>query len=187
MGIVGCGRIGSATALRAQALRMKVLVYDPYLRPGIDKALGVTQVSLEHLLKLSDVVSLHTPLTEETRHIINERTLRLMKKTALLVNTARGAVVDTEALARALDAGGIAGAGIDVLATEPPHQDMGLIRLWREDRNPPVNLVITPHTAYFSAAGFDEMRTKGAAELARVLRGEPPLNCVNTHFLKRTL
>lgn len=187
MGIVGCGRIGSATALRAQALRMKVLVYDPYLRPGIDKALGVTQVSLEHLLKLSDVVSLHTPLTEETRHIINERTLRLMKKTALLVNTARGAVVDTEALARELDAGTIAGAGIDVLATEPPHQGMGLIRLWQEDRNPPVNLVITPHTAYYSAAGFDEMRTKGAAELARVLRGEPPLNCVNTQFLKRSL
>ena len=183
LGIIGCGRIGSATALRARALRMNVLVYDPYLRPGIDKALGVTQVSLEQLLQRSDVVSLHTPLTEETRHTINESTLGMMKKTAILVNTARGAVVDTEALARVLDAGGIAGAGIDVLATEPPNSDMGLIRLWQEERNPPVNLVITPHTAYFSESGFDEMRTKGAVELARVLRWEPPLNCVNTQFL----
>lgn len=185
VGIIGCGRIGSATALRARALKMRVLIHDPYLRPGMEKVLGVERVSLETLLEESDAVSLHTPLTEETRRLINERTLSKMKPEACLVNTARGAVVDTAALARALESGRIAGAAIDVLPQEPPVGDDPLVRLWQSDRTPPVNLMITPHTAYYSEAGLLEIREKSSAEVARVLRGEPPLNLVNGEWLKR--
>jgi D-3-phosphoglycerate dehydrogenase/C-terminal binding protein len=183
-GVVGLGRIGSATALRAKALRMRVIACDPYLRPGFEKSLGVERVSLETLLRESDVVSLHTPLTEETRHLIDRRALRRMKPHSLLINTARGAVVDVEALAVALERGWIGGAGIDVLPVEPVPADSKLIRLWQRD-DPPVNLVMTPHTAFYSESGSLEMRVKAAQEVARVLRGEPPLNCVNSAFLRR--
>lgn len=183
MGIVGCGRIGSATALRAKALKMNVLVYDPYLRPGTDKVLGVEQTDLKFLLRHSDVVSLHCPLTAETRRIIDGNALGEMKETAFLVNTARGEVVDTDILADVLREHGIAGAGIDVLASEPPTVSQKLIQLWQEEIQPPVNLMITPHVAYYSESGFVEMRRKGAEELARVLRGEAPLNCVNAKWL----
>lgn len=183
MGIVGCGRIGSATALRAMALKMRVLVCDPYLRPGYEKVLGVQKVSLEQLLAESDIVSLHTPLTAETRYLMNEATLGQMKSSAYLINTARGAVVDTEALAKVLRERGIAGAGIDVLPHEPPSLDDPLIQLWRSQDDPPVNLMVTPHTAYYSEAGLLEIREKSSAEVARVLRGEAPLNLVNGEWL----
>ena len=183
MGIVGFGRIGSATALRAKALRMRVIACDPYLRPGLEKSFGVELVNLETLLGESDLVSLHTPLTDETRGLINAKTLRAMKRTAILVNTARGAVVDTRALAEALTSGTIAGAGIDVLPQEPPSTAEPLIRLWQQD-DPVVNLILTPHTAFYSDAGSDEMRCKAAQEVARVLSGTGPKNCVNQEFLK---
>lgn len=185
IGIIGCGRIGSATALRAKALKMNVLVYDPYLRPGIDKVLGVTQSDLQTLLKQSDVVSLHTPLNSETRGIINAAALSEMKGTALLINTARGEVVDTDALADALREKRIAGAALDVLPSEPPTVSQSIIRLWQEEFRPPANLIITPHVAYYSESGLVEMRRKGAEELARVLRGEQPLNCVNSGWLAK--
>ena len=178
MGIIGLGRIGAATALRAKAMRMRVIAYDPYLRPGLDKSFGVPLVSLDTLLAESDVVSLHTPLTDETRHIINARALAKMKPTALLINTARGATVDIAALAAALSEGRLAGAGIDVLPQEPPVATDPLIQLWQQE-DPVINLVITPHTAFYSDAGSVEMRTKAAQEVARVLRGEAPKNCVN--------
>ncbi len=184
LGIIGCGRIGSATALRAKALKMRVLIHDPYIRPGYEKVLGVERVDcLETLLAESDAVSLHTPLTEETRHLMDAERLRQMKSTACLINTARGAVVDTEALAEALRAGIIAGAGIDVLPQEPPASEDALIRLWQANEMPPVNLLITPHTAYYSDAGLLEIREKSSAEVARVLRGEAPLNLVNAEWL----
>lgn len=178
MGIIGCGRIGSATATRARALKMNVLVYDPYLRPGMEKVFGATRVDLDTLLQSSDVVSVHTPLTTETRGLINHDALAQMPAHALLVNTSRGAVVDATAVADALQSKAIGGAAIDVLATEPPTADMPLIRLW-QDEAADVNLIITPHTAYFSADAIDEIRTKGAEEVARVLRGHSPWNCVN--------
>ncbi len=184
MGIVGFGRIGSATALRAKAMRMRVIAYDPYLRPGLEKSFGVELVDLDTLLAQSDVVSLHTPLTDETRGLINARTLSKMKRTALLVNTARGAMVDTAALAEALTAGTISGAGIDVLPHEPATTSEPLIRLWQQD-DPVINLIVTPHTAFFSDAGAEEMRSKAAQEVARVLRGEAPKNCVNREFLNQ--
>jgi len=184
MGIVGLGRIGGATALRAKAFKMRVIACDPYLRPGLEKVLGVQMVDLPTLLAESDVVSLHTPLTEETRNLMDARALARMKPTAFLINTARGAVVDVAALADALSAGRLAGAGIDVLPSEPPTTDLPLIKLWQAQSEPFVNLIITPHVAFYSEAGMVEMRVKAAQEIRRALRAEPLLNCVNKEFLK---
>jgi D-3-phosphoglycerate dehydrogenase/C-terminal binding protein len=176
MGIVGLGRIGTAAAMRAQGLRMRVLACDPYLRSGMDKAVGVPLVDFDTLLAESDVVSLHVPLTAETRGMINAAALAKMRPHAILVNTARGAVVDTQALAAALTEKRLGGAGIDVLPFEPPTATEPLIKLWRQAD--PVNLVLTPHTAFYSESGLVEMREKGAREVARVLSGKPPKNVV---------
>jgi C-terminal binding protein len=178
LGIVGCGRIGMATAIRARALKMRVLINDPYLRPGMEKLVDATRVGLDELLACSDAISIHTPLSDETRHLIDARALDQMQPHALLINTSRGAVVDTDAVADALMSGRIGGAAIDVLSTEPPHAGMKLIRLW-QDPGLSANLIITPHTAYYSSSAIDEIRRKGAEEVARVLRGQPPLNLVN--------
>ena len=183
LGIVGLGRIGQATAQRAKAMRMRVIAHDPYLRPGTEKVFGVEMVTLEELLSTSDVVSLHTPLTEETKALINADTLAQMKPDSILVNTSRGAVVDTAALAEALHAGKIGAAGIDVLPTEPATGDEPLIQLWREANETNVNLILTPHTAFYSGEAMMEIRTKSAAEVARALRGEKLVNCVNGHWL----
>jgi D-3-phosphoglycerate dehydrogenase/C-terminal binding protein len=186
MGVVGLGRIGTATALRAKALKMRVLACDPYIASGVDKAVGVQMAELDELLAASDVVSLHVPLTDDTRHLIDARALGLMKPAAVLVNTARGAVVDVDALAAALAERRIAGAGIDVLPVEPPGADSALIRLWREEADPPINLILTPHSAFYSEQGLAEMRVKGAREIGRVLRGELPRNCVNQGFMRHS-
>lgn len=178
LGIVGLGRIGAATARRAQALRMKVIASDPYLRPGLEKVFDVRMVDLDTLLRESDVVSLHTPLTDETKGMINAAALARMKPSALLVNTARGAVVDTDALAAALSEGRIAGAGIDVLPVEPADPQQRLVQLWQANTEPPINLILTPHTAFYSESAVEEIRVKASREVARVLRGEPPLNRV---------
>jgi lactate dehydrogenase-like 2-hydroxyacid dehydrogenase len=107
-----------------------------------------------------------------------------MKAHAILVNTARGAVVDVNALAAALETGRIAGAGLDVLPTEPPDADTALLRLWQRKTDPTANLILTPHCAFYSESSMIEMRTKSAQEIARVLRGQPPKNCVNVEYLK---
>lgn len=185
MGIIGLGRIGTATALRAKALKMRVLACDPYIAPGHEKSVGVEMVDLATLLAESDVVSLHVPLTDETRSMIDAAALGRMKPSAILVNTARGAVVDTDALADALRQKRLSGAGVDVLPTEPPDPASRLIKLWREPGDPPVNLAITPHCAFYSEAGMVEMRIKAAEEVARVLRGDPPRSCVNAAYLER--
>jgi C-terminal binding protein len=178
-GILGLGRIGAATAMRAKAFRMRVIACDPFLRPGLEKSFGVPLVDFDTLLKESDILSLHTPLTDRTRHIINAAALDRMKCTAILVNTSRGAVVDVDALADALDADRLFGAGIDVLPTEPATTACRLVRLWQEDRPVPLNLILTPHTAYYSESGLEEIRIKSAQEVARALRREPLRNVVH--------
>ena len=183
LGIVGLGRIGQATAQRARAMRMRVIAYDPYLRPGTEKVFGVEMVSFEELLSTSDVVSLHTPLTKETEDLIDNDALSRMKSDSILVNTSRGSVVNTAALAKALRSGKIAAAGIDVLPIEPASEDEPLIQLWREADETNVNLIITPHTAFYSAEAMLEIRTKTAMEVARALRGEKLVNCVNSQWL----
>jgi phosphoglycerate dehydrogenase-like enzyme len=143
----------------------------------------VERVGFDGLLEQSDAVSLHVPLTGETRHMIDADALGRMKPSAILVNTARGAVVDTSALAVALREGKIAGAGVDVLPAEPPPVDEPLVQLWREVGELNVNLILTPHTAFYSVEGLQEMRNKAAEEIVRALRGENLLNCVNAQWL----
>jgi phosphoglycerate dehydrogenase-like enzyme len=154
LGIVGCGRIGTAMALRAKALGLDVRFYDPYLASGYEKAIGIQRSStLEELLSNSDVVSIHVPLNEETRHMIGVREFKLMKESAYLINTARGPVVSYDALLEALSQGWIAGAGLDVLEDEP----FGASALQSFP-----NCIVTPHSAFYSRESLIEMRQKSA-------------------------
>ena len=181
LGIVGLGRIGSAAALRGRALGMRVIFYDPYVADGYDKALGVTRCeTLGEVLAQADVVSMHTPLTEETRHMIRPQTIGQMKRGAYLVNTARGAIVDTAAVAPALASGQLAGAALDVLETEPPPENHPLIVAWRDPLHVAHHrLILNPHSAFYCEEGLTEMRIKGAQACRRALLGQPLRNIVN--------
>jgi D-3-phosphoglycerate dehydrogenase/C-terminal binding protein len=182
LGIIGLGRIGTATALRAKGFRMKVVACDPYLPDGYDKALGVTLLSLDELMAASDVVSVHTPLTPETTRIVGAAQLAKMKPHGILINTARGKCVDVRAVAEALREGRIGGAGLDVLPDEPPAKDDPIVQLWQQE-TPPVNLILTPHNAFYTEQSREEMRIKAALEVRRVLTGQKPRNVVNREFL----
>lgn len=180
-GIIGCGRIGSAAALRAKAFGFDVLFYDPHLRDGVDKALGVRRVdSLGELLCQSAIVSLHCPLTPQTRGLIGEAEIAQMPKGSVLINTARGGVVDTMAVIRALEMGHLYGAGIDVLEVEPPPSDSPILQAWRDPTHPAHDrLLLNPHTAFYCEEGCEEFRRKGAMEILRAFRGEALRNRVN--------
>lgn len=186
-GIVGLGRIGTATALRAKAFGMPVLFFDPYKDAGYDKALGIERVwTLEALLERSDVVTLHMPLTDETRGMAGASFFARCRPGALFINVARGLCLDLDALHDALRSGRLRGAGLDVLPQEPPWPDHPLIDAWR--RGEPWiagRLVITPHAAFYNRESYVEMRRKAAEEVLRVLQGEEPRNCVNRAWLTR--
>lgn len=176
LGLIGCGRIGTALALRAKALGMRVVAYDPYRPDGLDKALGIERVyTLEELLPQCQFVSLHCPLTVETRHILNDRTLALLPRGAYVINTARGPCLDLDAVVRALDSGQVAAAGIDVFESEP---------LANEALRHHPRVALTPHAAFYSVEGWEEMRRKGAMEARRLVLGEPVRNPVNALNLK---
>ena len=180
-GIVGAGRIGTAAALRAKALGMDVVFYDPYVPYGYEKAIGVRRVhAFEELLAQSHFLSLHCPLTDETHHLIDRRAIGQLPQGAYLIDTARGAVVDTSALPAALESGRLAGAGIDVLEHEPPPEDNPLLAAWRDPLHPAHHrLIINPHAAFYSEEGLMDMRLKGAEACHRALCGEPIPNVVN--------
>ncbi len=180
-GIVGLGRIGSAAALRAKALGMDVLFFDPYVPDGRDKSLGVRRVeTFDELLALSHVLSLHCPLTAETRHLINAETVERLPRGSFLVNTARGGVVDTTAIPAAIASGRLAGAGIDVFDGEPPADDQPLIAAWRDPDHPAHHRVlINPHSAFYCEEGLNEMRVKGSDACRRAILGLPLRNVVN--------
>lgn len=179
-GVVGLGRIGTAAALRAKAFGMDVGFHDPYKPDGFDKALGVTRVeTLEELLRRSRVVSLHCPLSEETDGLIGADALAAMPKGAFLVNTARGRIVDTAAVAESLAAGHLGGAGIDVFPQEPPVDDP-LVRAWKDPAHPAHHRVlVTPHSAFYSESGILDMRVKGAEACRRALLGLPVRSVIN--------
>jgi C-terminal binding protein len=181
LGLVGVGRIGIATALRARALGLRIVFHDPHVPDGLDKALGMIRAeSLRELMEQSDAVSLHCPLTPETKHLINSETLAWMKPGGYLVNTARGAVVEPNSVLHALAAGHLAGAALDVLTTEPPPDNEPLLVAWRDPAHPAHDrLIINPHAAFYSEEGLDEMRIKGSQNCLRVLRGNAPRNIVN--------
>jgi D-3-phosphoglycerate dehydrogenase/C-terminal binding protein len=180
-GVVGLGRIGTAVALRAKALGMDVLFHDPYVPDGRDRAVGVRRVeTLAELLGQAHVVSMHCPLTAETHHLINRRTLEQMASGSYLVNTARGGIVDVLAVLDAVTAGHLAGAAIDVLEQEPPPEDHPLVVAWRDPSHPAHDrIILNPHAAFYSEEGLLDMRIKGSENCRRVLLGQPPRNVVN--------
>ncbi len=176
LGLVGFGSIAQALVPKACGFGMRVIAYTPRLAPTTGGDVELTD-DLGHLLAESDYVSLHAPATDETRGLIGEEQLRLMKPTAYLVNTSRGALVDGEALHRALSEGWIAGAALDVLDREPPQPDDPLLRL--------DNVIVTPHAAFYSETAIAELQAKAAGNVAAVLRGDVPATVVNPDVLTR--
>ena len=181
IGLIGLGRIGTATALRAKALGLNVLFYDPYVVDGMDKAIGVTRCeTLEEMLPRVTAVSVHCPRTAETQHILNARTIALLPRGAYLVNTARGGCVDVYAVQAAIESEHLRGAAIDVLEVEPPAENDPLITAWRtpgtlaHDR-----IILNPHSAFYAEEGLDDMRIKGSQNCRGVLLGKPARNVVN--------
>ena len=180
-GVIGLGRIGTAAALRAKALGMDVVFHDPYKPDGYDKALGIRRAdTLDELLRAAFVVSVHTPLTPETNKLIDALAIAKMPRGSFLVNTARGAVVDTSAIPAAIASGHLAGAGIDVLAIEPPPADDPLIKAWRDPQHAAYHrVIVNPHSAFYAEEGLLDMRTKGAKAVRNALLGRPLANVVN--------
>jgi len=170
-GVVGFGRIGQATAAKGRGLGLEVVVHDPYLDDQVIEATGVRAVDWETLLRTSDYISLHTPLTDNTYHIINAEALALMKPTAYLINTARGPLIDENALLKAVRSGQIAGAALDVLTVEPPPPDHPLLH--------EKQIIVTPHFAFYSEAAKHDLRMRGAEEVVRALTGVSPRSPVN--------
>ncbi len=175
LGLLGFGKIARALALKVQALGMRVLAYDPYLDPALIARHGAQAVDLNTLLGEADVLSIHIPLSPETRGFVGEGELTRMKPTAFLITTSRGGIVDEKALAQALAAGRLAGAALDVLSAEPPPADHPLMQA--------PNVILTPHLAFYSRESVVELQTKAAEEVARALKGEPPRSPVNPEVL----
>jgi len=170
-GLVGLGRIGTATALRAKAFGFRVVFFDPYVPVGTHKAVGVERVgSLDELLRLSDVASIHCPLTAETRGMIGAKEIAQMKPGAFLVNTARGDIALKAPIFAALRSGHLAGAGLDVVEAEP-------LRTAEEAATP--NLIVTCHAAFCSPEGMVEMRSTSARIARAAVLGQPVWNRVN--------
>jgi C-terminal binding protein len=179
-GIVGLGRIGTAVALRARAFGYRVSFYDPYLPNGAELALGVGRAAtLEDLLRQSDTLSVHSPLTRETRGLLGYEQLALLPKGAVVVNTARGPIIDVDALLALLRSGHLAGAGLDVLPVEPPVDPPAILRAYRE-REPGLEgrLIITPHAAWFTPESEADTRRKSAETMRAALLTNRPQNVV---------
>jgi D-3-phosphoglycerate dehydrogenase len=167
LGLVGFGNIPRRVAPKAMALGLHVVAHDPYVSAEAMRSEGVEGVSFDRLLEVSDFVSIHAPLTSATRGLFNAAAFAKMKKGAQLINTARGPLVDEDALVVALDSGQLGGAALDVVASEPLAKDSALLGR--------ANVILTPHTAFYSVEALEELQTKCARDVARVLSGEPPV------------
>jgi D-3-phosphoglycerate dehydrogenase / 2-oxoglutarate reductase len=175
LGLVGFGRIPQLVAPKAQAFGMLVIASDPFVPKAVIESAGVEPVTFDELVARSDYISIHAPLTPETHHLFDTRVLGRMKPTAYLVNTSRGPLIDEAALIDALNAGHIAGAALDVVEREPPPAGSALLRCR--------NLILTPHTAFYSDESLVELQTKATEEVVRVLRGQRPRNPINPEIL----
>jgi D-3-phosphoglycerate dehydrogenase len=175
LGLVGFGRIPQLVAPKAKTFGLRVISYDPFVSAETMMRTGVEKVDFSELVKVSDHISIHTPLVPETNHLFNADVFRRMKPTAHLINTARGSVVDEEALAQALDEGRLAGAALDVLSQEPPSTSP----LFGRD-----NVILTPHMSFYSAESLIDLQSKAAEEVVRVLTGEAPRNPLNPEALQ---
>jgi D-3-phosphoglycerate dehydrogenase / 2-oxoglutarate reductase len=167
LGLVGFGNIPRRVAPKAMAFGLRVVAYDPYAPADAARAAGIQVVEFEQLLAISDYVSLHAPLTPQTRGLFNADVFSKMKNGAYLINTARGPLIDEPALIAALDSGHLEGAALDVVATEPLSKDSRLLGR--------ANVILTPHTAFYSVEALEELQTKCASDVARVLGGEKPV------------
>ena len=185
-GVVGIGRIGTAAALRAKAFDMDVVFYDPYQPSGVELALGIRRAdSLAELMGQSDIVSVHTPLNDETRNLIGKEALAAAKQGVIIVNTARGPIVDIDALYDAMKDGTVLAAGLDVLPEEPANVEKPLIAAWlAEEPWLRHRLVITPHSAFCTPQSMRDIRAFAARTAARYLRDGRLENCVNQAFLR---
>lgn len=176
LGLIGFGNTARALVPKARGFGMRVLAYTPRITPSTKAGVELTN-NLDRVLAEADYVSLHAPATAETAGLVAERELGLMKPTAYLINTSRGALVDEEALLQALTQGWIAGAALDVLRQEPPAADHPLLRL--------DNAIVTPHAAFYSEAAIAELQAKAARNVADVLRATIPTTVVNPEVLAR--
>jgi D-3-phosphoglycerate dehydrogenase / 2-oxoglutarate reductase len=172
LGLVGFGNIPRALAPKAKAFGLRVVAHDPNVSQHALAAVGVESMSFDRLLEISDFVSIHAPLLPVTRGLFNAEVFGKMKQGSYLINTARGPLVDEDALLAALDSGRLAGAALDVVAVEPLPKESRLI-----GRD---NVVLTPHTGFYSVEALNELQTKCAADVARVLSGETPVYPVKT-------
>jgi D-3-phosphoglycerate dehydrogenase len=175
LGLVGFGRIPQLVAPKAKAFGLRIISYDPFVSDEIMNRAGVEKVDFSELVSTSDHISIHTPLVPETENLFNADVFPRMKPTAHLINTARGSIVDEEALAQALDQGHLAGAALDVLSQEPPSMSPLFGRH---------NVILTPHMSFYSAESLIDLQSKAAEEVVRVLTGELPRNPVNPEALK---
>lgn len=176
LGIIGLGRIGVRVARRARGFDMNVLAYDAYVSEALAAQVDAKLVDLDSLLQGSDIVTIHVPLTDETRHLLGRKQLSLVKPGAILVNTSRGGVVDEEALTEALSSGRVGGAGLDVFETEPVSLTSPLLTMR--------NVVVSPHMASHSKESLREMAVTVASDVVKVLRGERPGYAFNPEVFK---
>lgn len=177
LGLVGCGDIGRMVAKKAKCFGLKVVGYDPYASRSLMQEYGITMLSLPELLKAADYVSVHTPLTGETRHLMGEKEFRQMKPTAYFINTARGQVVDEPALIKALQEKWVAGAGLDVFEKEPIAPDNPLLKM--------DNVAVTPHNGSYSDYAVAIQGQNPTQEVIRVLSGRWPKHVINTNVKPR--
>lgn len=171
LGLAGFGNIARAVAERAKPFGLRIAAYDPYLDDGAFERAGAVKVDWETLVTQSDILSLHLPLTERTKHLIDRTTLRRMKRESVIVNTSRGGLIDTAALAEALESRTISGAALDVLETEPAAPDHPLFAYG--------NCIVTSHCAWYSELSIVRLQQSAAWEVRKYFEGEMPRNIVN--------
>jgi len=181
LGILGCGRIGSSVALRAKSFGMKIVIFDPFLSPGYEKTLGVKrEFGLKKFLKQLDVLSIHAPLTNITKNMVNDDFLSNMKKKSILINTARGQIVEKSSIYKFLKKGHLSGVGFDVYPDEPPSQNDKLYIAWKNNNlNFQDNIIFTPHCAFLNKQSFIELREKAAFTIKDFFEKNIILNKVN--------
>jgi len=175
LGLVGCGKIGLAVARRMTTFGVRVIAFDPYLKRAGE---GVELTDLDTVLETSDFISIHCPLTESTRHLIGEMEFTKMAKRPVIVNTSRGPVIDEKALLRALETGQVSGAGLDVVETEPPDPGNPLLKM--------ENVVLSPHTAFYSEESVSQLKRDAAESVAAVLQRRWPKSVVNRDVVGKT-
>lgn len=179
LGIISFGKIPRRLVEKVSAYKFNIIAYDPYVDKGIAAKYNIKLVTLEELLKESDIITVHAPLTKETKGMFGSEQFKMMKDSAYLINTARGGLIKDDDLAQAVKEGELAGAGLDVLEDENLNSHHPLINL--------ENVIITPHSAFYSEQALKDLQYKAVQEVVRILTGERPKSCVNPEVLKKQI